>query len=499
MLRRSMPAWILAAAMIAGQAFAYAAFLPLSLGPRVVLQPWLLQRGFLLYDQVADEHAPLLSLLLTWLQPLAGNSLLLAKAALVVLLAIITLLVFISALRADGKAAGIIAVAFMALWSPDFGYGKLWHETLLAMLYTLILLAWRPGRGHQAGRRAAVVTGLLFGLSVLAKQHAGLVALGVACWTWLVGRRSGRRLRTVGLEILLMTGAALIPVALLVAYHLWLGGTVASLAYWTLGFSLLSNQAGLSLLWPPASQLGIVAPAFLLLLPFALNWWAGRRSADERWQREGLALILLFTGSLTVFPRFSLFHLQPSLPILAWISSLSLVRLTRQVRTAWRSPGRVAAGLLVATFVALWLVAGGREYWGVPTKVEEPQITEYSELVPLAGELRRTIPSGESVYVMPDNEGVANLYYLLQAEPPRFWVPTDYPWFMIPNVRARALAELRLQPPEWIIDVPDGWNFQSTGRPILDFVQANYQSVAQIHWNGGEVHLLHRRSMAEKR
>ncbi len=88
--------------LTAAQAAAYYARLDLSLGPRVILQPWLLERGLLMYEQLADLHSPLLPLLIAALRPLVPNGLLLAKLTLIALLSLTTLLAFVATWRTLG-------------------------------------------------------------------------------------------------------------------------------------------------------------------------------------------------------------------------------------------------------------------------------------------------------------------------------------------------------------------------------------------------------------
>src|SRR5512133_2113246 len=105
--------------LVTFQGYAYYFRLTLSLGPRVILQPWLLRQGYLLYEQIADEHSPLVSLLLAAAAPLLpGDGPSLAKWALVLLLSATTLLVFWAGRRYGGSRAGLLAALFFVCWSP---------------------------------------------------------------------------------------------------------------------------------------------------------------------------------------------------------------------------------------------------------------------------------------------------------------------------------------------------------------------------------------------
>lgn len=75
--RNWLPLLVLAglSGLLIFQAYAYYYRLPLSLGPRVILQPWLLQHGFIMYENIVDMHSPLMPMILAALVPLIPNGL----------------------------------------------------------------------------------------------------------------------------------------------------------------------------------------------------------------------------------------------------------------------------------------------------------------------------------------------------------------------------------------------------------------------------------------
>ena len=182
MRTRILLARLITLAFAIALALAYYHAMPLSLGPRVVLQPWLMRQGYLLYEHIADEHPPLIYLLLSAAQSLTSDSLVTAKLALVSLIGMTVLLAFRAGERTGGWVAGIGSALFFGAWSAVFEFGKLWHETFLAPVYTLLLILWRPPSSRGPGKRSTIVTGLLLGLALLIKQHAAAVVLGLLLW-----------------------------------------------------------------------------------------------------------------------------------------------------------------------------------------------------------------------------------------------------------------------------------------------------------------------------
>jgi hypothetical protein len=113
-MRRWLPWLVLpaVAGLLALQAFAYAARLPLSLGPHVILEPWLLLQGYLLYEEIADLHSPLLPLLLSGVMPIFPDGLTMAKTVLVLTVSLSTFLTFLAGKRDAGWVGGLWAARF---------------------------------------------------------------------------------------------------------------------------------------------------------------------------------------------------------------------------------------------------------------------------------------------------------------------------------------------------------------------------------------------------
>ena len=488
--------WFTSLVLALAQALAYYYVLPLSLGPRVVLQPWLMRQGYLLYEHIADEHSPLMYLLLSAVQPLAPDGLVLAKIVLVSLIGITTLLAFWAGHISGGWLAGVCSAFFLAIWSVVFGYGKLWHETLLALVYTLILIQWHPPLSRGPSIRSSLITGFLLGTAFLIKQHALAVGLGLVLWHSFVSWRVHRPVRCVVTEIISMILAGVLPTVAFAIYHLLQGGTINNLAFWTITFSLVNNYRQFASLSPQVSQITRLVPACFLLPASIIDLWTSREDVNGTWSRRGWALILLVTSSLTAYPRFGMFHLQAAVPALAWLSGTILARLLDV-------PNREACGQtdlrslligLACSVIFLWTFQGGILYYKALSEDEPQRIEEYTDLLPLAREIRNHIGPTDRIYVFPDDEATANLYYLTQCPPPRFWIPTSYPWFTLDTLQVKSIRALEQSSPEWVVYFPGRWGIEQHGQEISAYVQREYQLDTQLSWAEGDVQLLQHRA-----
>jgi hypothetical protein len=484
LLRRWMP-WLTLptlAGLIGVQAFAYASRLSLSLGPRVILEPWLLRRGYLLYEEIADLHSPLLSLLLSVLIPLFPDGLSMARTVLVVIISLSTLLTFLAGRRAGGWLGGLWAAGFLIVWSPVFGFGKLWHEALLTPLYTLILLSYDPTTTRRSVRSLLWI-GFLGGIGLMIKQHAIVVLAVLVGWNAFAGWRRGRPLGDILRDTLLIGAAALLPLLAFLAYQLLRAGTLHGFLYWTLGYNLAGPYRTMAALRPTRDQLGVLASAALLLPAAALLGIA--RARQDEGLRLGWGFVLLAASAATAYPRFHFFHLQPALPVVAWLSTWVLA-------SALRVPGSVrtlAAGIAVA-LPLLWALTAGASY-GALLDPKPQYVYEYSDLVPVAEQVMQHKAPEERIFIFPDDEATANLYYLTGTLPPTPWIFT-YPWYMMDWVQDRILDHLQTQPPDWIVYFPERWDIEQQAPRITDYISSHYRRDISLEWAQGRGWLLER-------
>lgn len=476
--------WLLVILTIGAQALFYLHILPLSLGPRVVLQPWLMRQGYLLYKNIADEHPPLMPLFLLAMHQVVSDSFQVAKLTLVLLISITALLTFWAGKKGGGWLSGILSLVFFVLWSPIFGYGKLWYETFLAPIYILILILWREP-GYQAARYLSL-TGLLLGVALLVKQHAIVVILGVFFWLFCNNRLNHNPIRNLPKEIFYLLLGIFLPVGIFIAYYWPKANTLDDLVFWLITFNFINNYTQLAALRPSLEQIRLLAPAYMLVLPSVAGLW-NKDGKSTRNVNTEIGLILLVTSSLTIYPRFGFFHLQASLPILAWLSGTTLARLIQSNKNQTRLLKGVLWSLLL-----LWMLYTIPTFYNALQSPQPRKVYEYSNLIPLVHEIRQHIGPTECIYILPDDEATANLYYLTQCLPPKLWIPTSYPWFMIETLKPKAIKALEETAPEWVVYFPGRWGIEQHGQDLLNYVQNHYQLLTKLNWTEGEVWLLKR-------
>lgn len=477
-------AWAAFLALVVFQAYAYAYRLTLSLGPRVILQPWLQRMGYIAYENISDLHMPLLPLLLQCLQPVVGNGLTAARLLQLGLLSTTTLLVFFHARRSVGPWGGVWAAFFFVIWTPAFQFGKLWHESLLAPLYLLFLFFYTPG-AEKKGLGWSVGVGLLGGLTLLVKQHAGLVFAAFLAWQLVTARAFRRPLAQALREVVIAGCFAALPLAGYLLYQYLIAGTLEGFLYWTIGYNLSGVYQDLSDLSPTLGQLSMVISSALLVPAAFLVSPSGEKKAAPAWLLPGFWLVLALTASATAYPRYGEFHLQPALGLVAILSAYALVGALRLPGPARRLG--LGVGLALSFY---WLVSVGSAYRVVFQPAQAREIHEYTTLRPLVTQVREVMEPSQRLFIFMDDESLSNLYYFTGSPPPELWI-FHYPWYLVDWVKQRILTDLAKDPPDWVL-YDATWGADTYAPEIVAYLNQHYRVERSLTWQGRRVSLMRR-------
>lgn len=499
-INRSGINWQLLQGLIISSTFAcivtlgHAVLFDLKANPRMVLHPWLLQHGFLQYANIADEHAPLLPQILAWLSPLWNGDALLTLQ--VVHACLILATVFGSVLwvyKHYGRWAAIATGAYFIAWSGLGGFWAMWYDLALCPLYLFIfinLVAPSPTTEFKLGRRALVV-GLASGLALLIKQQAILVVALFIIWL-VISRASGPRAygQTLKVIALFLLGVSL-PLITYLAYFWYQAGTLDALFYWIVEFNFTNGYSKLGLLLPTALQVQQALPAFWLLLPLGASLFQSKQSDLYSDRKTRLGLILFIAVSAVMqYPRYSTMHWATALPFIAIGAGIVCHDLLRVgLRT---SEGQIIQRSIYTALVLLWLSGLATHYLPRLSGLPPRQLIEYDQLQSLAEQLKAKNLARGNFVLFPDNESVSNLYYLLDASPPKFWLMT-YPWFMNEFTLAHWLESLETEKPKNVILFEGQFDWTSN-QEALAYIQAHYQTVDVLKWQDLPVRIMLRRS-----
>ena len=280
---------------------------------------------------------------------------------------------------------------------------------------------------------------------MLIKQTAAVAFLAFVFWQVFTSWYTHLSVSIIIRQLVVIGMAAIAPILVFLVGFYAKTGSLADLFYWVIGYHLEGRYIAYSVEPLKLTDIGRIASCFILVPFAAVCAFDLMRRRDRNWLNFGLGLLILITGAVSAYPRFAFFHLQSVLPVVALLSAMTLSYAFKQLRS-WRT---FAFGIVVA-FSAFFFVKAGIFYRPAFRADRHPIVDEYSDLLPLTQEIRSTIGETDSVYVFPDDEASANLYYLLQRKPPKFWI-FHYNWYLLDWTKAKILATLEDDPPDWVV------------------------------------------------
>ncbi len=450
--------------------------LTLSASPNQVALPWLMNRGYRLYDNLIVHRAMGTGVLIAWLQPLFGDDVLLTvRVAHTALVLATTALVFVLARRLLGDGPALLAVLFFALIEPVYGNILFYFDAALALCYLLACLSWVSI--EERGWRGPLLAGLILGLGVHFKQHAVVMVGVVMIWRLGVGLYVRETFRRVFRDIMAFcVGAAVFP--LLGVVYALAQGVLAPYLYWNYIFNLTMKFPGVLM-----DGAGLRKMLFLwALVPVFLLRTAG--GTTRRAPRAGHWLVLAYWlgAQWMLYERFGEIHFVAQVPFIAIMSGAvlwELLPLLARLRGGgWRvlAPSAqftLGVGAVVA-FAWVWMAAVSY----LPTSLGVGATTGYDELRPLAAWLRAHSEPGDAIYSIPEQDVTTEIYALSGLEPPGFWVYGLSHTLRAPGVTERILDHFAQNPPRYILYYPTlAPTAGPEGQPLVDYMNACYTRV----------------------
>jgi hypothetical protein len=416
------------------------------------LLPWLVGRGWRLYADVVDQHAPLFTGLLSFA---GGGDPGLPLHVVIIGVHLLTLgLVYLVAVRLAGATAGLIALVLAAVWLMPFEATHLWYDGALGLVYLgIAYCVLRIADGLFVGGAAGwqwfwvLAAGLLLGVGVLVKQHAVVALLFLLPGVWL-SKKEGHTRRVA----LFCAGLAL---PLLAALALFVSqGTLGRAWYWLVEYNMAGGYAEGSALSPEQGDWALIVALYVPLASFVITLTNRRVATYPRLSMTMLGLALAAT--VTIWPRYGRFHLQGAIPIIAVAGGAGTVWLWRE----WR-PGLTGRGRTIAVGAGLMLIAingmVGAGEWARTLFTQVRLGSQQAPYAPTVGPLRAWVDANAEpgaplfIYTLDPL-----LYRVLEREPPRPFVP-QFPWVLSSGTNEadlwagveRAEPPVALAPVEW--------------------------------------------------
>jgi len=418
--------------------------------PEMILWPYFILKGLLPYRDIAIAHNALLIFDLALFYKIFGISLFSLKIYTWILILSTDLLVYWVARKITKKEeTALLSLAFYVLWQPYFEGNGVWFDLFLAPLGLLIF--------YFLWSKEFFWSGIFAGLAILVKQTAFWFIFPIGFSFWFI-----QNLKIKSIKKFLIGLAA--PLLIFLVY-LFKVGILQDFYFWAIKFGVgyLPHAPG-QIQLPTIKQifsLGIPC-AFVFLTMITLLFQC---NGVKEIQKLFLPfLVWCFFTSLGVFPRWGYFHLQPALPFLAVISSVSLYLISK----TW--PKLFLGVYLILFFLGVIYLQSRFYYlnWQKPDRFFEKETLE------VASWLKEKTNPGEKIFILNSWDHLYALSETLPAVSP--WVPT-LPWYMeYPGIQDEIVFDLQKEKPK--IVVFEDYKLKGLGsykpEKIDKFLQENY-------------------------
>ena len=407
--------------------------------PEMLSFPYVIDKGFLIYKDFHHVYQPLLTYILLGVYKIFGFNILALKTFTYVNFVLIDMVMFLTILKITKKKNIALLTTFIyVLLQPVFDGNMLWYDigVILPVLLSLYFLNIN-----------LFLSGLFVAIAFLIKQQA--VLLGLPMFIYLIVKKTSLK------DIFKFLVGCIAPVAVLllvlVKFNLF-----KDYLFWTFEFPLLylPKIEGYAIS-PNTKEIGILILMGLSVLSgFILNF----KKINSFFYVLVCSLIFMI---LSAFPRFSLFHLQPSLAVFVLIIGYLL------------SLNKKYFAMLLVPLLFL-----GKAVVLNPVKEDRFYSTKEFEF---AENIKR-ISQDEKIYLL----GPSSIYYVLtNTVSSKPWIE-NYVWhFEIQRLQDIVIDGWKIDPPIYIYwSKPEfgAWYDLGTYQPvkIVEYIKENYTKQEEI-------------------
>lgn len=408
--------------------------------PEMVLYPYLLSKGFVLYRDIIAPYFPLMVWFLGAIAKIFGESILALKLTTYLVILVTDLVIFYSTSRlTKDKLKALLSVGIYSVLQISYGGNSLWLELFLT---PLVIFSLTTVYLDYNSRKKIILTGAALGLAVLVKQNA--VFFYLPCIYLLLRKRLYGMVAWLVFPLIVM----------LLGLFVYLNLSNLTSDFYTWAIKLPSNFT---------KQPGFISMPAIRQYPYILFPAAAGLVALYFWKtKEKLFWILSLIIALNfAFPRYEDFHLQ----VLVGLSAVLLVFLPKR---------------FLAAFLLIALVIFGRNeflHLGKPDRFLDQSTISLSQ----------KISTYDSVYLVNSPELA---YFLSGKLPPKPWA-TNFPWyFEQPNFQEQFVNSLENEKIQYIVvGQRIGGGKYALGNyipeKVLDFVNSHYAKVE--NWDSYEI------------
>lgn len=433
-------------------------FTRFTLWPEMVVYPYLLNHGFLLYRDIVNPYPPLLAYKLSIFAKLFGYQPLPYQILTWLLILITDIAIFLTASKvAKSHKKALISTLFFASLSVPFGINGLWYD--LVQTPFIITAVYFFGRHLEKKRdnNNLLISSVSLAIAFFIKQQA----LWLILWFLAVlAYKKWKDKKKLLWSAFVMIAPVIIGFGLELLFILP-KGIFKDFVTWTiyLPFFKASQMPGYIFLptLRQATTLGLLYLFFLLPIL--------KKGFLEKFFFFTSVILILFA-----YPRFGLFHLIPSLSILALIFFSTTIN--------FKKPKSITSFvlLLIPIFFILAILSYFPGNWTKEVRFFE------KDIYTLADTIKKINVSGKPIFLQNVSGQVLVISGTLPTKP---WADS-FPWYLeMPSVQANIIGSILNEKPDVVVYKPytGAGKYQiASYRPqkIADFIDQNYQNTFRL-------------------
>ena len=430
-----------------------------TLWPEMVVYPYLLNNGFLLYRDIINPYSPLLSYALAIFARIFGYQPFPYQILTWGIILITDLVIFITGKKIFKKNSyAFISTLFFTILSIPFSINVLWFDLIQTPIIVIAFYYFYKFFLYKKPNKAVLFFSIFFlTIAFFIKQQV----LWLFLWFFIVSViKFGKKVKNIFIE----NAYVLLPFAVLLILQVlffWQKNLVEDFLFWVFYFPFFkaSKMPGYILL-PTIRQFAVLIGLFLLFTPIIV--------------RRKFEINLIVTYALTLilfaYPRFDYFHLIPSIALLSIAFGPAVESYFK--RAFFFKPLILAALIYLSIFTVRYFINN----WQAQVRFFEP------EILTAANFLRQITNENEPVYIQ---NGPDQLLPLSGRIPVKPWAD-EFPWYLeLQGKQEKIVESLKEQNPRFVVYKPydiGGRYDLGSYRPekIAYYLDQNYQKSIQI-------------------
>lgn len=412
--------------------------------PEMILWPYLINSGWLPYENIAIAHTPVLLLIVSLYNQLFGIGILQLKIFTWVSIFIIEFLLFLVTRSLWNTKIALFTLLLFPFLQIFYEGNGLWFDLFMGIFGLLTF--------YFSQKKYYLLAGALWFIAFLTKQTAFWFLIPILL-SILVQSKKVR----INAAISFFVGALTSLIISIGILHY--AGILDSFLIWAVKFGIteLPTSSG-QIKMPGTRSLLISGFPFLAILLLGIS----------RIKKNMILLMWVIAGTLGIFPRFELFHFQPALPFLSialaimFSSPLVKQKLVRYLLVVYFA----GSSYLFAGFFVRTLNEGTRFY--------ESDVENISKYISDKTQI------GDTILVMNYWDNIYAHSGTLPATDP--WIP-QLPWYLeIPGVQDNMVQDIQNKQPKFVLQRPYPKAGPSSYVPLklLNFVTNNYHLTDQV-------------------